>query len=146
MGGFRSALDHWWVASDQRGWLQLGVGRVWLWGVGGRRCSWLAMGRVRSSWVAGHGSDRPLLHLARTSSSCRLHKQNLEITGLSSTFVATRSTLSSPSVVTNNDGIDWFSGFYFFGFPGFIFLAFILWVNWVGLIVMVVGMCCFSHS
>ena len=63
VGGFRSALDHGWVASDQCGWLQLGMGRVWSWGVGGHRCSWLAVGRVRSPWVAGRGSDRPLLHM-----------------------------------------------------------------------------------
>ena len=67
VGGFRSALDHGWMASARRG-------RVSSWGVGGRRCSWLAVGRVRSPWVAGRGSNRPLLHLAATALGCRLHK------------------------------------------------------------------------
>ena len=40
-----------WVSS-QRGWLQLGVGRVWLWGVGGRRWSLVLVAS------RGLGSDR----------------------------------------------------------------------------------------
>ena len=56
--GFKSA----WVASNQRGWLQLGMGRVWSWGVGGRRRSSMLVAsrglgsdrrqRSRSEWVA----------------------------------------------------------------------------------------------
>ena len=82
--GFRSALDHGWVASARRGYVSS-------WGVGGRRCSWLAVGRGSGQIVVGRGSDRPLLHLAATASGYRLHKRNPEITGLSSTCVATRS-------------------------------------------------------
>ena len=84
VGGFRSVLDHGWVASARRGY-------VLSWGVGGRRCSWLAVGCGSGQIVVGRGSDRPLLHLAATASGCRLHKRNLEITSLSSTCVATRS-------------------------------------------------------
>ena len=62
VGGFRSAWDHgWvgfksaWVALNQRGWLQFGVGRVWLWGQYGensvRRVSDLAV----SSYGGGGG-------------------------------------------------------------------------------------------
>ena len=82
--GFRSALDHGWVASARHGYVSS-------WGMDGRRCSWLAVGRRSGQIVVGRGSDRPLLHLAATTSGCRLHKRNPKITGLSSTCVATRS-------------------------------------------------------
>ena len=110
MGGFRPA----WVASTWRGPCVV-VGHGWpsvL--VASHGSGQIAVGRgswVRSPWVAGRGSDRPLLHLAATLSGFRLHKRNPEFTSLSSTCVATSSSPSTMGLI---------------GFLGFIFLDF--WV------------------
>ena len=135
VSGFRSALDHGWVASARRG-------CVSSWGVGGRRCSWLAVGCGSSQFAVGRrswvksASPPPFRHyigLQITQTKPRNHRPLLHMRCHSISLIFHPS--SSPITV----GLIRFLGFIFldfwvsffcvfqvliFWFLGFIFLVF----------------------
>ena len=124
--------------TDRSGWLQIDIG-PW---VGGFSSAWpcVVVGRgwpsvlVASSGLRVRSDRRGSRVVGQTSLSSTLPPSHWAI---DYTNEAQKSPASpphalpldqphfSPFVVINNGGIDWISGFYFFGFLGFIFLVFL---------------------